>query len=178
MTSNSNHRVVRNNKSWSPPPVNFLKLNVDAHLSDDGRWGFGMILRREDGRCVGAATGVCKGSSNGGSSGLSRSTSPSEDDAAMAEAEGLRAALQLVETQQLSNVIIELDAEKIVNAMKRKKFPRNQWGRIVQICSRVRDNLGNLDISWVSREGNQAAHVLARWAILEPNKFWSTNFPS
>ncbi|GAU51479.1 hypothetical protein TSUD_413680 [Trifolium subterraneum] len=30
----------RNNICWSPPPLNCLKLNVDAHLNDDGRWGF------------------------------------------------------------------------------------------------------------------------------------------
>jgi hypothetical protein len=28
--------------------MSFLKLNVDAHLHDDGRWGYGMVLRRED----------------------------------------------------------------------------------------------------------------------------------
>ncbi|MCI28361.1 hypothetical protein A2U01_0049561 [Trifolium medium] len=41
-TVRSNTSVVRNNISWSPPPMSFLKLNVDAHLSDDGRWGFGL----------------------------------------------------------------------------------------------------------------------------------------
>ncbi|MCI52749.1 hypothetical protein A2U01_0073995, partial [Trifolium medium] len=52
-TSKPADPVARNNNSWNPPPSNFLKLNVDAHLSDDGRWGFGMILRRDDGRCIG-----------------------------------------------------------------------------------------------------------------------------
>jgi hypothetical protein len=31
---------------------------VDAHLHDDGRWGYGMILRSADGRAVGAMTKV------------------------------------------------------------------------------------------------------------------------
>ncbi|MCI12438.1 hypothetical protein A2U01_0033543, partial [Trifolium medium] len=55
-TVNSVPSDNRHNKSWNPPPRNFQKLNVDAHLCDDGHWGFGFVLRREDGRCVGAVT--------------------------------------------------------------------------------------------------------------------------
>ncbi|MCI11961.1 hypothetical protein A2U01_0033064, partial [Trifolium medium] len=36
---NSHPLYASNNKSWSPPPRNCLKLNVDAHLHDDGHWG-------------------------------------------------------------------------------------------------------------------------------------------
>ncbi|MCH99929.1 putative ribonuclease H protein, partial [Trifolium medium] len=39
VSSSANLPVDRNNKSWSPLPRNFLKLNVDAHLTDDGHWG-------------------------------------------------------------------------------------------------------------------------------------------
>ncbi|PNX60442.1 hypothetical protein L195_g060183, partial [Trifolium pratense] len=35
--SATSSQVIRNNICWSPPPENYLKLNVDAHLSDDGR---------------------------------------------------------------------------------------------------------------------------------------------
>ncbi|PNY05637.1 hypothetical protein L195_g002091 [Trifolium pratense] len=106
MTTKSNPLVVRN-KSRSPPPLNFLKLNVDAHLSDDGRWGFGSVLRGEDGHYVGATTRVCKGS----------------NDVATTEAMSLREALMLVESNHLSNIIIELDVEKIiVNAMLKRNF--------------------------------------------------------
>ncbi|MCI90157.1 hypothetical protein A2U01_0111448, partial [Trifolium medium] len=69
-----------------------------AHLSDDGRWGFGMILRRDDGRCVGAETRICSGTHN----------------ATMAEATGLLQALYLVEWNRLSNTVIELDAATVV----------------------------------------------------------------
>ncbi|MCI92590.1 hypothetical protein A2U01_0113886, partial [Trifolium medium] len=67
--------------SWSPPPRDCLKLNVDAHLSDDSHWGLGMVLRREDGRCVREATKIHKGS----------------DDVCMAEVMGLSEALQIVQ---------------------------------------------------------------------------------
>ncbi|MCI75967.1 hypothetical protein A2U01_0097236, partial [Trifolium medium] len=49
LASSSGH-----NKCWSPPPRGSLKINVDAHLSSDGHWFSGLILRREDGSAVGA----------------------------------------------------------------------------------------------------------------------------
>ncbi|GAU28666.1 hypothetical protein TSUD_159480 [Trifolium subterraneum] len=152
--------IVRNNISWSPPPSNFLKLNVDAHLTSDGRWGFGMLVRRDDGRCVGAATRVCNG----------------DHDADMAEATGLFEALKLVEKNHYSNTIIELDAEKIMLVVNKHQFPISNWGQVVRMCDRVRVSLNHISVSWVNRKGNQAAHELARWAIQEPNKDWSTNF--
>ncbi|MCI39497.1 hypothetical protein A2U01_0060729, partial [Trifolium medium] len=115
--------VDRNNKSWSPPPRNFLKLNVDAHLTDDGHWGFGLLLRRDDGRCVGAATRLCKGSK----------------DVDLAEAKGLHEAITMITELRLTRVIIELDAAKIVSAVKKKVFPRNQWGMLTQRCARALD---------------------------------------
>ncbi|MCI79289.1 hypothetical protein A2U01_0100560, partial [Trifolium medium] len=53
-----------------------------------------MVLRREDGRCVGAATKIHKGS----------------DDVCMAEVMGFSEALQIVQNFQLKRVIIEMDA--------------------------------------------------------------------
>ncbi|GAU17808.1 hypothetical protein TSUD_171970 [Trifolium subterraneum] len=154
--------IVRNNISWSPPPSNFLKLNVDAHLTSDGRWGFGMLVRSDDGRCIGAATRVCNG----------------DHDADMAEATGLFEALKLVEKNRYSNTIIELDAEKIVLAVNKHQFPRSNWGQVVRMCDRVRVSLNHISVSWINMKGNQATHDLARWAIQEPNKDWSTNFPT
>ncbi|GAU49901.1 hypothetical protein TSUD_139570 [Trifolium subterraneum] len=51
-------RNSSNNNSWCPPLRGTLKINVDAHLSSDGRWFSGMVLRRSDGSAVGAATRV------------------------------------------------------------------------------------------------------------------------
>jgi hypothetical protein len=73
--------------------MSFLKLNMDANLHDDGRWGYGMVLRRANGRCVGAATKVLKGSI----------------DISLEEAVGIRDALNWVVSQQHHRVIIETD---------------------------------------------------------------------
>ncbi|MCH90004.1 hypothetical protein A2U01_0010910 [Trifolium medium] len=114
-STSSQTSQVRNNKWWSLPPRNFLKLNVDAHLKDDGHWGLGLILLRDG---VGAATKVYNGS----------------NDVGMAEAMGLREALILIESMNLTRVVIELDAKMIVHAVR--VFPRNQWGQLARACSR------------------------------------------
>ncbi|MCI64556.1 hypothetical protein A2U01_0085814, partial [Trifolium medium] len=84
--------------SWSLPPKHGLKLNVDAHPLDVGHWGLGLVLRGDDGRCVGAATRICKGS----------------ECVAMAEALGLSEGMAWIEKLHIQNVTIEMDAETIV----------------------------------------------------------------
>jgi hypothetical protein len=81
---NSDHHTTQrrshNNDNWKPPPRNGLKLNVDAHrFADDGHWGVGLILRKDDGELVGARTKVVYG----------------VEEAVEAEAMGLEAAIEM-----------------------------------------------------------------------------------
>ncbi|PNX85350.1 hypothetical protein L195_g041418 [Trifolium pratense] len=78
------------NISWSPPLRGTLKINVDAHLSSDGHWSTGLVLRRSDGSAVGAATRVHNGVA----------------DAATGEAMGLNDAMDWVEKLGENKVII------------------------------------------------------------------------
>jgi ribonuclease HI len=151
----------RNNNRWTPPHENFLKLNVDAHLHDDGRWGYGMVLRRMDGRAVGAITKVIKGS----------------DDATLAEAVGILEAVKWLKTHGYQRVIVESDAEIVIQAVIRKKFPRTNWGTVACRISRDLEESSQISVGWVKRNGNQAAHGLARLAISDPDRFWPNNYP-
>ncbi|KAK2374342.1 Ribonuclease H superfamily protein [Trifolium repens] len=153
--------VAGDNISWSPPPATTLKLNVDAHLTGDGHWAFGWVVRQSDGRCVGAVTKVLKGT----------------DDATEAEAMGLLEAIIWAKSQQYDKVIFETDAEVIVTAIRNKAFPRTNWGQIAKRCSRVLSFNDDYTTSWVRRDKNYAAHTLARWAVVEPNKHWTNSFP-
>ncbi|GAU50081.1 hypothetical protein TSUD_371650 [Trifolium subterraneum] len=153
--------IACHNKSWSPPSRDYLKLNVDAHLSNDGHWGLGLVFWREDGRCVGAAMKVCKGG----------------DDVIWAETMGLQATLDLVRELQLNRVIIEMDAATVVRVVQSKVYPRGHWGQIARRCTRVFSLNEHLSINWVARSGITAAHSLAHWATLEPNKSCTANFP-
>jgi ribonuclease HI len=150
-----------NNTRWSPPPRNGLKLNVDAHLKDDGRLGLGLVLRGEDGSIVGAATKAQNGSGN----------------VELSEVMGLVEAIKLVEERHLQNVIIEMDSAVIVRAIQRNSYPRKYWGKLAESCARVLKDRNDITLQWISRKGNEAAHLLARWAFSEPNRFWTQNYP-
>ncbi|GAU34369.1 hypothetical protein TSUD_217090 [Trifolium subterraneum] len=151
----------RHNNSWSPPHRSYLKLNVDAHLNGDGHWGLGMVLCRGDGRCVGAVTKVMQGL----------------NDATLAETQGLFEALNWIKTKGLSKIVIEMDAEVVVRAIQKRIFPRSRWGKLAKSCARDFEKDALLSISWVRRNGNKAAHELARWALYEPNMYWDENYP-
>jgi ribonuclease HI len=96
----------------------------------------------------------------------------------MAEVTGLQEAFNLIEAHRITNTIIELDANQVVSAIKKKRFPNNGWGQIARVCSRFLEHRNDLSVNWVSRMGNQVAHHLARWAISEPDKFWVVDFPT
>jgi ribonuclease HI len=154
ITSTSIHAsTASNNIRRSPPPGQNLVLSVDAHLSDDGHWGLGIVLCRTDGLCVGAATKLIQGSGT----------------VELAETIGLCEALAFIESNNLRQVNIHMDAANIVKAINSRSFPRSHWGQMAR--------LNGITLSWILRRDNEAAHSLARWAKTEPNMCWTTNFP-
>ncbi|MCI50681.1 ribonuclease H protein, partial [Trifolium medium] len=98
--------------NWSPPPRNSLKLNVDAHCLGEGHWGLGLILRMEDGSCVGAMTKVVQGF----------------DEAVEVETMGLLAAIEWIKTLRQQTIVIETDNRTIVQTLQHGRYPRNYWG--------------------------------------------------
>jgi ribonuclease HI len=107
---------TRHNNGWSPPPKGSLKLNVDAHSLSDGHWGLGLVLRREDGNHVGAATQVRKGT----------------DCVLLAEIMGLQEAMELVNQWKLQDTIIELDVKVIDDTIHNGRNPRTNWAVSLQ----------------------------------------------
>ncbi|MCI80962.1 hypothetical protein A2U01_0102234, partial [Trifolium medium] len=74
--------------------------NVDAHCNDDGHWGLGWVVRKADGSCLGAATRVVR-----------------VREAIEAEVLGLEAVLQAIDQFQGQEIIIEMDANLVVQVM-------------------------------------------------------------
>jgi hypothetical protein len=134
---------TRNDISWSLPPKEALKLNVDAHSLSDGRWGIGLLLRRDDGSVVGAVTRVRMGS----------------DCALLAEALGLQEAVNLIQQWNLHKVVIEMDAQ---NAAHSRSQHRTIWGRIVDQCAKKMKDRNDITLVWTRRCSNMAAHDLAK----------------
>ncbi|PNX67708.1 60S ribosomal protein l23, partial [Trifolium pratense] len=139
--------------SWSPPLRGTLKINVDAHLSSDGHWSTGLVLRRSDGSAVGAATRVHKGVA----------------DVVTGEAMVLNDAMDWVEKLGEDKVIFELDSQIVVKAMKEKAKVRRGWGGVIRRCKLFLDDKPQANIVWVPRAANKVAHELAKWAEHEPN---------
>ncbi|CAJ2661746.1 unnamed protein product [Trifolium pratense] len=154
-------KVCNNDISWSPPPRGTLKINVDAHLSSDGHWLTGMVLRRSDGSAIGVATRAHKGNA----------------DVITGEAFGLMDAIEWIERMGERKVIFELDAQIVVNAVKEKSVIRRSWGCITRRCKTFLQNNPNSSIEWVPRVKNRTAHEIAIWAESEPNKEWIDNIP-
>jgi ribonuclease HI len=140
-----------------------------------------MLLRMEDGRLVGAKTKVVHGF----------------DKAIEAEALGLKAAIELVdffrdcrntieidaaidsaEQFRKRRIIIEMDNKVVIEAVQSGKYPRTYWGKIARNGGDYIRRDTQTTIQWVRRNGNKAAHEIARWARIEPNKTWVENFAS
>jgi ribonuclease HI len=166
-TQASMHRTNQNRGNnaeiWKPPPRNSLKLNMDAHrLVGDGRWALGLILRMEDGKIVGARTKLVYG----------------VDEAIEAEALGLDEVIEFATLYKDRKIIIEMDNSEVVKAIQRNRYPRRYWGQIARRGGDfIRANPSTSSIQWVRRTGNEAAHQMAKWAEVEPNKTWVDNYP-
>jgi hypothetical protein len=159
--------------------ISAREANMDAHCLSDGRWALGMLLRMEDGRLVRAKTKVVHGF----------------DKAIEAEALGLEVAIEFVDffkdrrnTMEMDatndlvdqfrkrRIIIEMDNRVVVKAVQSGKYPRTYWGKIARNDGDYIRGDTQTTINWVCRNGNKAAHEIARWAKIEPNKTWVGNF--
>jgi ribonuclease HI len=121
-----------------------------------------LILRKDDGELVGARTKVVYG----------------VEEAVEAEAMGLEAAIEMRDRIQDREVIIEMDNQSVVQAVLSGRYPRRYWGLIARRCGDyIRENPKLTSVQWVRRTGNNAAHQMARWAAIEPNRIWVDNYP-
>ncbi|KAK2355972.1 Ribonuclease H superfamily protein [Trifolium repens] len=152
----------RHNTSWSPPLRCNRKINVDAHLSSDGHWYSGLLLRRSDGSVVGSATRLHQ----------------SSESANFGEATGLNDAIDMAEKFGETAITFELDCQSVVNVVLNKATVRREWGFVVNRCVKFLQANPISSIAWVKREMNRPAHELARWAEFEPNMDWPNSYPS
>jgi hypothetical protein len=99
------------------------------------------------------------------------------DDAIEAEAVGLDAAVDMVELFRDRQNIIEMDNSVIVKAVATDRYPGRYWGQIARKSGDYVKGHPNVMIQWVRRTGNEAAHHMANWAGIEPNRTWFDNYP-
>lgn len=150
-------------EKWKKPPENILKLNVDAALDNNSRTtGFGFIIRDHNGLFVAAAGMNCNGLYH----------------PKMAEAIGIREALNWIKSLGVTKVQVESDALTVIQNIN----SQSDWTSFDFIIEDIRQaaNLF-LDISFVfaRRSANMAAHKLAREAVFSAERReWRQDPPS
>ncbi|XP_019160712.1 PREDICTED: uncharacterized protein LOC109157266 [Ipomoea nil] len=131
--------------SWDPPPLFWLKCNVDATLTTSGA-GFGAVLRDHIGRFVAARNGrlTC------------------DRDPLMAEACAVREALLWLRNNGRNHVIIESDCLVFCNAFNSSKLDLSCVGLVVKQCTQIARDIGDVAVRHVRRSANRVAHALPR----------------
>ncbi|XP_030963966.1 uncharacterized protein LOC115985138 [Quercus lobata] len=133
---------------WSKPDRDTIKVNVDVAYNTE-KSSIAAIARDWRGGVVFA----CSKRVN--------TTLPLQ-----AEAEAIIWALNLAANLDTDSIFIESDSKTCIDALK---CPNQEapW-RIKTICNDVlalKSNFSNCSFSWVAREANVAAHVLAKWSL-------------
>ena len=86
---------------WSPPPADFIKLNVDAHIMGDMGVGLGVVARNSSGHVVGMA--VCRCSARW--------------EVSMAEAAAVKFGTMVAGRLGFRRIVVESDAENVVRCI-------------------------------------------------------------
>jgi hypothetical protein len=150
------------NNYWNKPNEGFIKINCDANLSREGRWGLGAIARDSDDSFLAAATWE----------------SPGSGDSALAEVVALYKATWLAFDCIFRDVVFESDNSTIISFLQGKDpIPRTYVGNFVRGINCKKDRFRSCSFSHIGREANQAAHHMALLAHDEPNRVWIDNTP-
>jgi ribonuclease HI len=135
-------------RSWTPPPPDVSKINVDAAFWMEelaGAWGF--VIRDSDATAALAGAGRLAVVS----------------DALCSETQAYRAALEAAASQGMQHIILETDSQILVKALQTNEHDPSRGGVLFREAKFV---LATMPSSWsivhVIRSGNSVAHDLAR----------------
>jgi len=149
---------------WIKLAVNSIKINWDAAL--DGRkkiMGMGIVARQCRGVVKAAMCDVI----------------PYIRDSTVAEAIGARRAVQFGCDMGFDSIELEGDAREIILALGNSVESGSIYENMVLETRQMLENFHSWRISHVRREGNMAAHLLAKFAVSQPSQcVWFNSCPS
>ncbi|KAJ1396828.1 Ribonuclease H-like superfamily [Sesbania bispinosa] len=148
-------------EQWSPPPIRWFKVNVDAAHAAGEVWGVGIIIRDEHGVVLAAA---------------SRRIS-SLPDPGLAEAMGIRLAILFAVEMCFDRVVVESDCKTIVEIFQSNSLCHSYQGMIIQDCITLSRCFSSFQIKHVRRAGNMCAHLLAKYGCSHPENNWIEENP-
>ncbi|KAK6125469.1 hypothetical protein DH2020_040802 [Rehmannia glutinosa] len=132
---------------WHPPPISILKCNINpGFFQEINRVGVGMVLRDDTGTVLMCHTLWFMG------------------DIYVLEGDsiGLFEGLKWVQALGFSNVIFEVDANGVVDALQSNEEIWNEVGRIIRSSKAILESEPSYKVQFVYRQANVVAHVLAR----------------
>lgn len=149
-----NTRIVSTVPATQPLPMLF-SIFVDAGCCVGGPTVWGLTIRNQMGEVV-----------------LSKCNKEDIDvGPLLAEALGVRWAVQVVIEQGINYVAIHSDAANVVNCINRKSSFAT-INMVVQDCRELMSSLSNVSILFISRDQNFDAHSLASLAKVVGNRTW------
>jgi ribonuclease HI len=153
-------------QKWSPPPSEFLKINIDGAFYESlkaGGWGF--TVRDDRGLLIVAGAGNLEHLS----------------DALHAEALALLYALKISTQMGCVRVIFETDSMMLKQAISSDEYKLAPLGALFQeIRQQLNIAFTDVNLSVCSRSCNNAAHTLAAHGASMGNgiyKTWLGHFP-
>ncbi|XP_074284140.1 uncharacterized protein LOC141608695 [Silene latifolia] len=132
-------------KGWTPPPREFVRVNVDAGVKEGEGVGMGLVCRDEMGRVLWGSS-VVQG----------QSWDPQVAEAA-AVLEGIKEAIRFGHKK----VILESGCLTVIDALKRKAVGRSIFSLVIDDILALCTSFNSISWSFVSRANNCVAHELA-----------------
>jgi ribonuclease HI len=150
----------RERNSSHIPPLLF-SMNIDAGCFDNAQTGWGLVLKDNTGTVIFSA---CR-------------REQIEVSPILAEALGLRWAIQTAISQGIQSISFVCDALGVVNCVN-GKCTVAVIDHVIQDCRNLLKSIPFVMVSHVSRELNREAHVLASMAKSVGCRSWLGNAPS
>lgn len=151
--------LIKNNVTnigWKPPPPSFFKLNTDGSArGNPGMASVGGLLRDPRGAWVGSfSRAICFTNSMA------------------AELWGLRDGLVLAKNLNIRKLLIEIDAQTVINVLKLHSIHLNSTGPysgLITDCRLLLQHFEKARIDHIHCEGNHCVNLLAKEGINNPN---------
>ncbi|CAI9756749.1 unnamed protein product [Fraxinus pennsylvanica] len=147
----TNCAQIRKHFKWTPPDLNFLKLNVDgATFQELEKARIGAVLRDSFGKVIMA---------------MSKIEIRVEESEAI-ELLAIFRGLQLCVNMGIQNLLVESDSKLVVEALQIERMLNSSLGVLYQEVKHLATQFVNCKYSHIYRECNMVAHKLARHAKL------------
>ncbi|XP_042958163.1 uncharacterized protein LOC122293740 [Carya illinoinensis] len=148
---------------WKAPAKDQVKVNWDATLNiKEGRMGIGVVIRDENGDVM---VSLCSQKRN-------------VQDPLVAELQALRQAMKLCANLNITEVIFEGDALKVVRAVNNPESSWEWYGQVVKDIKEVLRNRTSWKVIHAYRESNCVAHFLAKFSFtVNEDRIWMEEGP-